>query len=84
MCDDRGTSPVIPGSSHLRTGTDPPPPRIQMLDGLRYLVVWNPIIFMLLSVLFHLFTPHHHGHQPPGLNGSSHVHGLLGGVPPAH
>ncbi len=39
-----------------------------MLDGVRYLVVWNPLIFMVVSVLFHLFAPHphHHGHGPPG------------------
>eukprot|EP00195_Chlamydomonas_chlamydogama_P012155 CAMPEP_0202897870 /NCGR_PEP_ID=MMETSP1392-20130828/6528_1 /ASSEMBLY_ACC=CAM_ASM_000868 /TAXON_ID=225041 /ORGANISM="Chlamydomonas chlamydogama, Strain SAG 11-48b" /LENGTH=379 /DNA_ID=CAMNT_0049583633 /DNA_START=134 /DNA_END=1273 /DNA_ORIENTATION=- len=37
---------------------------IQMLDGVRYLVVWNPLIFMVLSVLYHLFAPHHaHGHH---------------------
>lgn len=33
-----------------------------MMDGLRYLVVWNPLILMVLSVLMHLFAPHHHHH----------------------
>mmetsp|Transcript_24163 Transcript_24163/g.71701 ORF Transcript_24163/g.71701 Transcript_24163/m.71701 type:complete len:353 (-) Transcript_24163:347-1405(-) len=48
---------------------------IQMLDAVRYLVVWNPLIFMGISVVFHIFAPahHHHGHPlgqlehwPPG------------------
>ncbi|PNH12443.1 RING finger protein [Tetrabaena socialis] len=33
---------------------------IQMMDGIRYLVVWNPIIFTLLSFLMHIFGPHRH------------------------
>lgn len=33
---------------------------IQMLDAIRYMVVWNPIIFFIFSCLFHLFGPHHH------------------------
>lgn len=37
--------------------------RIQMLDAVRYLVVWNPLIFMTVSVLFHLFAPHPHHHE---------------------
>ncbi len=39
-----------------------------MLDTVRYMVVWNPIILMGLSVLLHL-VPHGHPHhtlsQPP-------------------
>ncbi|GAX79202.1 hypothetical protein CEUSTIGMA_g6642.t1 [Chlamydomonas eustigma] len=31
---------------------------IQMLDGVRYLVVWNPMIFSVMSLMFHIFTPH--------------------------
>ncbi|KAG2499840.1 hypothetical protein HYH03_002131 [Edaphochlamys debaryana] len=31
---------------------------IQMMDGIRYLVVWNPIIFTVLSFLIHMFGPH--------------------------
>ncbi|GIL42988.1 hypothetical protein Vafri_801 [Volvox africanus] len=34
---------------------------IQMMDGIRYLVVWNPIIFTVLSFLLHLFGPHRRG-----------------------
>ncbi|GLC38944.1 hypothetical protein PLESTB_000464200 [Pleodorina starrii] len=34
---------------------------IQMMDGIRYLVVWNPIIFTILSFLLHLFGPHRRG-----------------------
>ncbi|PNW85410.1 hypothetical protein CHLRE_03g185100v5 [Chlamydomonas reinhardtii] len=42
---------------------------IQMMDGIRYLVVWNPIIFTVLSFLLHVFGPHRHGapHGPPGM-----------------
>jgi len=39
---------------------------IQMLDAIRYMVVWNPIIFTAFSVVFHIFGPHHHHHGPPG------------------
>ena len=50
-----------------------------MLDAVRYLVVWNPVIFMAVSVLFHLFAPHpHHPHAHPatllgitGVNGTN-------------
>ncbi|KAF5833275.1 hypothetical protein DUNSADRAFT_10475 [Dunaliella salina] len=31
--------------------------RIQMLDTVRYLVVWNPLIFMALSFAFHFMAP---------------------------
>lgn len=46
---------------------------IQMLDMVRYLVVWNPIIFLALHFIFQ-FTgldhpPEHHGHGH-GLNGT--------------
>eukprot|EP00197_Chlamydomonas_leiostraca_P006834 CAMPEP_0202877280 /NCGR_PEP_ID=MMETSP1391-20130828/30388_1 /ASSEMBLY_ACC=CAM_ASM_000867 /TAXON_ID=1034604 /ORGANISM="Chlamydomonas leiostraca, Strain SAG 11-49" /LENGTH=253 /DNA_ID=CAMNT_0049559283 /DNA_START=373 /DNA_END=1134 /DNA_ORIENTATION=- len=62
---------------------------IQMLDSVRYLVVWNPIIFMVLSVLFHFFAPHHHHHHahhlsdPHALNataagGAHHLPALAG------
>ena len=53
---------------------------IQMLDGIRYLVVWNPLIFMCVSLLFHLFAPalpHAGQHLPPGLH-----HGLGHDGPP--
>ena len=42
-----------------------------MLDGVRYLVVWNPLIFMLVSLMFHLFAPPHPHHllPPPGALG---------------
>jgi hypothetical protein len=33
-----------------------------MLDAVRYLVVWNPLIFMAFSLLSHM-VPHHHGHH---------------------
>lgn len=36
---------------------------IQMLDAIRYMVVWNPIIFLFFSVIFHIFGPHHHHHN---------------------
>jgi hypothetical protein len=36
--------------------------RIRMLDAFRYLVVWNPLIFMAFSLLSHFF-PHRHGHH---------------------
>ncbi|KAG1654225.1 hypothetical protein FOA52_004501 [Chlamydomonas sp. UWO 241] len=52
---------------------------IQMLDAVRYLVVWNPLIFMVVSVLFHLFAPHHHHHDHLGLlNGTNGTHLLNG------
>lgn len=45
---------------------------IQMLDAIRYMVVWNPIIFTAFSAFFHIFMPHHtaaahgaHGAGPP-------------------
>jgi RING finger protein 121 len=43
-----------------------------MLDAVRYLVVWNPLIFMTVSVLFHLFAPHphHHEHNVTAINGT--------------
>ncbi|GFR41018.1 hypothetical protein Agub_g1450 [Astrephomene gubernaculifera] len=51
---------------------------IQMMDGIRYLVVWNPIIFTALSFLLHIFGPHRHNGAhgvdsaplvgPPGLH----------------
>ncbi len=34
-----------------------------MLDAVRYLIVWNPIIFMTLSLLLHIFGPRHHHHN---------------------
>lgn len=38
---------------------------IQMLDALRYMVVWNPIIFTAFSIVFHFVGPAHHPHGPP-------------------
>lgn len=38
-----------------------------MLDAIRYMVVWNPIIFTAFSVVFHLVAPHHHHHAGPPL-----------------
>eukprot|EP00878_Enallax_costatus_P017160 GHUV01018016.1.p1 GENE.GHUV01018016.1~~GHUV01018016.1.p1 ORF type:complete len:286 (+),score=74.02 GHUV01018016.1:743-1600(+) len=32
---------------------------IQMLDAIRYMIVWNPLIFLVFSVLAKMF-PHHH------------------------
>lgn len=32
---------------------------IQMLDAIRYMIVWNPLIFLAFSVLAKMF-PHHH------------------------
>ncbi|KAL4433400.1 hypothetical protein ABPG77_010253 [Micractinium sp. CCAP 211/92] len=50
---------------------------IQMLDMVRYLVVWNPIIFLALHFIFHwtgLDTPpEHHGHH--GLAGNATANG---------
>ncbi|KAL4451635.1 hypothetical protein ABPG75_007297 [Micractinium tetrahymenae] len=50
---------------------------IQMLDMVRYLVVWNPIIFLGLHFIFHwtgLDTPpEHHGHH--GLAGNATANG---------
>jgi RING finger protein 121 len=37
---------------------------IQMLDMVRYLVVWNPLIFMVISFFFHFLAPH----RPHGLH----------------
>ncbi|KXZ56725.1 hypothetical protein GPECTOR_1g653 [Gonium pectorale] len=37
----------------------------KMMDGIRYLVVWNPIIFTVLSLLLHLFGPHRRGDSGP-------------------
>ncbi len=34
---------------------------LQMLDALRYVIVWNPVILGVFSVLAHLF-PHHVHH----------------------
>mgnify|MGYP001811153728 CR=1 FL=1 len=33
--------------------------RIQMLDTIRYMIVWFPVIFMVISLLAKMF-PHHH------------------------
>ena len=33
-----------------------------MLDSIRYMVVWNPLIFLIFSALTH-FAPHHHIHR---------------------
>lgn len=30
-----------------------------MLDAIRYLIVWNPLIFLVFTVLAKMF-PHHH------------------------
>lgn len=30
-----------------------------MLDAIRYMIVWNPLIFLLFTVLAKMF-PHHH------------------------
>ncbi|EFJ52149.1 hypothetical protein VOLCADRAFT_120375 [Volvox carteri f. nagariensis] len=58
---------------------------IQMMDGIRYLVVWNPIIFTVLSFVLHLFGPHRHGDAhngvPQGLESST--KGGLMSQPPA-
>eukprot|EP00798_Chlamydomonas_sp_ICE-L_P023183 gene23183-30395_t len=60
---------------------------IQMLDGVRYLVVWNPVIFMALSLLFHLFAPHHHAHldhhNETMLHDDTMLHGSPLASPPA-
>lgn len=59
-----------------------------MLDSVRYLVVWNPLIFMALSVVFHFVLPHpHHHHHDPVLTASGGVPGagaLHGGVGQHH
>lgn len=73
---------------------------IQMMDGIRYLVVWNPIIFTALSVMLHLFTPHHAPHHDlhggHALNGTAAANATLaalgrapqglglGHAPPSH
>jgi hypothetical protein len=33
-----------------------------MLDSIRYMVVWNPLIFLIFTALTH-FAPHHHIHR---------------------
>lgn len=52
---------------------------IQMLDAVRYLVVWNPVIFMAVSVLFHLLAPHPHTH--PHLAPLDGIHALNSSLP---
>jgi len=32
----------------------------QVLDAVRYLVVWNPIIFLAMHIVIHLFGWHNH------------------------
>ncbi len=49
----------------------------QMMDGLRYLVVWNPIIFTALSFLLHLFGPHRRP-GPPGAHVADALAGHVG------
>lgn len=36
--------------------------RLQMLDAIRYMVVYNPLIFLVFSLLAHL-APHHTVHR---------------------
>ncbi|GAX79188.1 hypothetical protein CEUSTIGMA_g6628.t1 [Chlamydomonas eustigma] len=43
---------------------------IQMLDIVRYMVVWNPVILIFLSAFLHLFGPQHHHHA--GQHGADH------------
>eukprot|EP00201_Polytomella_parva_P015817 CAMPEP_0175062746 /NCGR_PEP_ID=MMETSP0052_2-20121109/14345_1 /TAXON_ID=51329 ORGANISM="Polytomella parva, Strain SAG 63-3" /NCGR_SAMPLE_ID=MMETSP0052_2 /ASSEMBLY_ACC=CAM_ASM_000194 /LENGTH=161 /DNA_ID=CAMNT_0016328813 /DNA_START=506 /DNA_END=991 /DNA_ORIENTATION=- len=44
---------------------------IQMMDGIRYLIVWNPIIFFFVSLVIHWFAPvspvHDPTLHPPGM-----------------
>ncbi|KAL4856201.1 RING finger protein 121 [Chlorella vulgaris] len=54
---------------------------IQMLDMVRYLVVWNPVIFLALHFIFHAFgldqpAPHHHHGQYA--NGTAILNGTAG------
>lgn len=39
---------------------------LRLLDGVRYLIVWHPMILALAHVLLHWLFPHHvFGHPPP-------------------
>lgn len=42
---------------------------IQMLDAVRYIVVWNPIIFLVFTAVSHLF-PHTHHISSPSIPGT--------------
>ncbi len=42
-------------------------------------MVWNPLIFLCLSVLFHVFAPHHANH-PNHLDGLHALNGTANGT----
>jgi hypothetical protein len=52
-----------------------------MLDAIRYMIVWNPIIFVAFTALSHLF-PHHKIHHHIATAAGHHL-GVVGSPPPA-